>query len=158
MISISRTEKFDIVENLAMEIWPDYFAGKIISRTQTFYMLGALYNRNALKWRTERDERFWVIRDDDKPIGFFSFIPNEDNVQLKAVFLLKDYRNRGLLRDSIIPMLKKYGNRITLMVNRKNADAIEAYRHCGFVVVSDMDVDLGCYFVAEDHLMELRAD
>lgn len=92
----------------------------------------------SLQWIRSRDFHVFLIKDDDRAIGYFIF-RHRKAVHLQSLYLLPDYQRRGI-GTMAFSMLKNYcANKVstfTCYCNPQNRNAIAFYRQMGGVVVA----------------------
>jgi len=144
---------------LANSIWREHYT-KIISNAQIEYMLQRKYTQADLQpYVGGTDRWFDVLRFEGTAIGFLRSsrtTPNE--LKIEEVYLSESQRSKGfgkLLLSHAEALARKLGcTTILLYVNRRNEQAIRAYRNTGYFVIEEKDFDIGNGFVMDDYLME----
>lgn len=145
------------IAELASEIWNEYYPA-IIGQHQVDYMLGKMYNADALKEQMQSGQIFYLVSYQDKKIAFFSYsIQNEDSGFLHKFYLLKSYRGKALssqiLRFLETLLVKANLKDYRLTVNRQNAQAINFYFKSGFKIEEVADFDIGNGYFMNDFVM-----
>lgn len=151
----------DIMElnRLAGLVWHEAYAS-ILSRAQIAYMIERFQSVRAITEQIALEGyRYFLLLDGGFNAGYFGVRAEEDALFLSKVYVLAQYRRRGLLREAVDrcrSLAREAGvGRIRLTVNRHNAAARAAYEALGFAVVRDTVTDIGHGYVMDDHVMEL---
>ncbi len=143
---------------LASTIWNEHFP-RIIGQEQVDYMLGRFQSEVAITEQIHKEGyRYYLIPCDEKSVGYFAIRPDSDALFLSKIYILRDYRGRGLARASFEFIEEQCRlmalPRIRLTVNRGNTKTIDIYRKIGFSIVRTQVVDIGGGFVMDDYVME----
>lgn len=143
---------------LASSIWNEHFP-PIIGQEQVDYMVCRFQSESAISKQIRNEGyQYYFIPCDGKNVGYFAIRPDPDALFLSKIYILHDYRGRGLARVSFefiedqCLLLKL--PRIRLTVNRGNARTVDIYRKIGFSIVRTQVVDIGGGFVMDDYVME----
>ena len=146
------------ISQLAAVIWRACYPN-IITREQIEYMLDAMYSIETLRKEILSEgicyQRLFVA---GEFAGFASYGPTAPGVfKLHKLYLDPKWHGRGLghllLQHCEREIRKSNAGRLTLNVNKHNANAIAFYRRNGFAVVASVIVDIGGGFVMDDHVM-----
>src|ERR1700748_2236698 len=87
---------FLVIEQLAHAIWHTHYV-PIIGLEQVNYMLGKMYNRQALQKQTEEGQQFYLVINDEKESGFVSISSaNGTDLILHKFYILQEKQNSGL--------------------------------------------------------------
>lgn len=144
---------------LAKEIWTEYFI-PMIGEPQVKYMLTNMQSFEAMKTQISEGYQYYLIADDEQPIGYLCLKPADHTIFLSKLYLLKKVRGLGYgkLALAFIESYAKEHNKKTiwLTVNKGNTDTIEAYKKWGFEIVGEPVADIGGGFVMDDYRMEIR--
>lgn len=147
------------IRELATLIWHAYYPA-IVTREQIDYMLERMYALETLREELlNRGVRFDRLLLGDEFIGFASYGPTDAPLawKLHKLYLLPAYHGKGLgsqlLRHSELQARHGGAQRLTLNVNKRNAQAIAAYQRNGFVVLESITLDIGGGFVMDDFVM-----
>ena len=143
---------------LAKSIWREHYT-KIISNAQIEYMLQSKYTQADFHPYVEATDRWFdVLRFEGTAVGFLrcsQTVPNE--LKLEEIYLSNMQRGKGLGRLLLLhaeALARKRGcASIFLYVNRRNEEAVRAYRKTGYVVTEEKDFDIGNGFIMDDYLM-----
>jgi diamine N-acetyltransferase len=159
IIEVKNYVQIEIVEQLAIEIWNEYFV-PIIGKAQVDYMLEKFQSKQAISQQIKEDYLYFLIESDEEFVGYFAVLPKEDELFLSKLYIKSRYRKKGFGREALkfIEQLahNKGPNKITLTVNKNNHSTIRAYQKMGFKNVSASIKDIGGGFVMDDFLMEKK--
>jgi ribosomal protein S18 acetylase RimI-like enzyme len=149
---------------LARDVWYATYPG-IISVEQIEYMLGERYTPAVIRREIETGAAGWdQVVEDGTPVAFVSYFPAESAGDLKVdkLYVAVEAQRRGyggLLLDNVDKVGRARGFRsLILAVNKRNEQAIRAYRKHGFRVREAVMKDIGRGFVMDDFIMERTID
>ncbi len=144
---------------LARRIWQATYS-QIISQDQIDYMLAQRYSLPRLREELTQPTIWWdLVRVDGQLAGFASCLLLTESREMKLDKLYVDphWQRQGLgerLLAAVIAHARAADcQTLILAVNKRNAQAIAAYRKHGFVVRDSVCVDIGGGFVMDDYLM-----
>lgn len=80
-----------------------------------------------------------IISIDNKKIGCFSLKPYEDGLMIEEIYLLEEYRNKGIGSNIISNTLIKYKKPIYLWVYKENIKAIKLYKKYKFKIIEETE-------------------
>lgn len=87
-----------------------------------------------------KDSYAYVLKDENKVIGYFAFRVSRDCCELDYFAIMKEYQGKGfgeMLLDKIVLLCERIKlNKIELSVRHSNDKAINLYRKYGFNVIS----------------------
>lgn len=156
----TKPENAALIRNLALQVWPGTFSS-ILSQAQIDYMLEWMYNEKQLSDEITRQQiRYDLMFADEKPAGYVSYGPgkSDDDLKLHKLYVLPEFQRHGIGRRAFtrVQSFAAATNRrfVILQVNRKNLQAISAYRLYGFRVRAEAVTDIGNGFVMDDYIME----
>lgn len=143
---------------LAHTIWFEYW-GIILEKGQITYMVDKFQSEHAMKNQIENENySYYFINLNNQNAGYFGVADNDDYLFLSKLYLLKDYRGKGLGHkafDKIVQIAKSLNhNKIRLTVNKYNTNTIKAYEQWGFKTIDDVVTDIGEGYVMDDYIME----
>ncbi|MEW5676239.1 GNAT family N-acetyltransferase [Flavobacterium enshiense] len=148
-----------IIRDLAYKIWPDAY-GEILSEAQLDYMLENFYAIPALEAQLDNHHVFLLAENQGVFYGFASYeinCKNSGKTKLHKIYVSSESQGKGvgkLLLSEVEKAAKKAGNtHLFLNVNRYNI-AQEFYKHNGFEIVHEEDIDIGLGYLMEDYVME----
>jgi GNAT superfamily N-acetyltransferase len=151
-------DKVQIVQDLAYATWPDTFKG-ILSPEQISYMLDWMYNRDTLKKQIRSGHRFFACFEEGVPFGFIGIEPHHpDQYKLKIhkLYVLPETQGKGmgkLLFEKAKEVARQLNiPTVVLNVNRFNK-AVDFYKHLGFTVAYEENIDIGNGYWMEDYVM-----
>lgn len=152
-------EHLPTIARLADTIWRACYPG-IISTEQIDYMLSRMYALDAMQDEIRSHGiRYDLLLVDDRPAGFASYgpTPNAGEMKLHKLYLLPELHGRGLgsrLLQKVEQEVRATGaHRLVLSVNKRNTQAIAAYKRNGFEVAESIVTDIGGGFVMDDYIM-----
>ena len=180
------------ISELAKEIWTEYYTS-LIGPTQTAYMISKFQSADRIREDIKKRgySYFAVYENGDKttgssadirnrgndfdgigpkPVGYFALQPDEKGVFISKIYILKEYRRRGIAGEIIRFSVcfakkavessetkfdaKRYENpRLWLTVNKNNSGSIEFYKKNGFEIIEEAVTDIGNGFVMDDYIM-----
>jgi len=149
---------------LARDVWYATYPG-IISLEQIEYMLDERYTPEVIRREIEAGVAGWdQVVEDGRPIAFVSYLPGESPGDLKVdkLYVAEEAQRKGyggLLLDHVAEVGRDRGFQwLILAVNKRNEQAIRAYRKHGFWVREAVTKDIGQGFVMDDFIMERAID
>lgn len=145
------------IADLAFVIWNEYYPA-IIGQQQVNYMLHKFYSSESIKDQMLEGQIFYIVLNDNKEVGFFSYSLKHDNSAfLHKLYILSEYRGKGAAQqilEFIELQLKKHSVKMyRLTVNRQNARAINFYFKSGFKIEQVADFDIGNNYFMNDFVM-----
>ena len=106
--------------------------------------LGTFLNPNFKKLfhidKLNNNEKIYVYKENNEVLGFIHISINFEVVDLLNIFVLEEYRTKGIgmiLMDYMITELPKNIKRILLEVNEENKTAINFYYKFNFEVINE---------------------
>jgi len=158
---IKTSAQIELLVELIQEIWPEVFI-PVIGKEQVDYMLVHYQGKDIITAEIERNVRYFFIEDNDKPIGYFAYSPEEDHLAISKVYLKKEFRGQGL-SSKIFAYFEEVAHnekkeKLSLRVNRNNKQAVEVYLHRGFKITKIVDQPLGDRFFLNDYVMEKKVE
>lgn len=149
----------EAVVALARKVWHSHYPG-IIPLRQIRYMLDQRYRPAAIRRDLARDGVWWdVLTEAGAPAAFANYLTTGVRGEMKLDKLYVDpARQRaglgGWLVDHVVAAARRQGcTRLLLAVNKRNAQAIAAYRKHGFAIEQAVVKNIGKGFVMDDYLM-----
>ncbi|MFT6246430.1 MAG: GNAT superfamily N-acetyltransferase [Salibacteraceae bacterium] len=159
-VQLTRDDVF-LVNQLAHDIWPNAFKD-ILTKDQIDYMLDWMYDVNTLQEQAQTGHLFYIVKEHGIAKGFVGLEPNYPDVgmlRIHKLYMLPERQGKGmgrvLLNKAIDIAFDLDLTSLHLNVNRFN-EAVEFYKHCGFKVIGEEDIDIGKDYLMEDFIMELR--
>lgn len=146
---------------LAREVWRHHYP-PIIGTAQTEYMLAQRYTPALVRDELARGLWWDTLSDDGALVAFASSFPDESNagVKLDKLYVHPARQRLGYgaaLLEHTCDRARRLGYaRVCLAVNKRNVNAINAYRRHGFTVAESVVKDIGGGFVMDDYVMEKR--
>jgi diamine N-acetyltransferase len=155
---LCKTSELVYIATLADEIWPSTFKN-ILSEEQIKYMLNWMYNPQHLLKQQESGHRFFLIRENNKEIGFAGVegdFPTIGDLRIHKIYLIPEIQGKGVGKWALnqIENLAHESkmSRIHLNVNRYNS-ATQFYERCGFKIIKEEDIDIGDGYFMNDFVM-----
>jgi len=157
---ISATEAdLPAISELAGVIWRACYPG-IITHAQIDYMLARMYALDTMREEIHSQGiRYDLLLVDNKPAGFASYGPTSEPgvIKLHKLYLLPELHGRGLgsrlLRHVEREVRRLGARRVVLSVNKRNTQAIAAYKRNGYVIAESVVTNIGGGFVMDDYIM-----
>jgi GNAT superfamily N-acetyltransferase len=147
-----------IIHDLAHLIWPETFKD-ILSPEQLSYMLNWMYSIETLQQQMAKGHRFFVIKENQEPLGFIGIEVNhplQGQLKIHKLYVLPNLQGKGLgkqLIDFVAQLAKEQQIKLlTLNVNRFNK-AVDFYTHIGFTIAFEENIDIGNGYLMEDYVM-----
>ena len=161
MISIRKTSPpdFPIIQSIAYQTWPETY-GQILSKAQLNFMLDKFYALDFLKLNSDNNQLFYIIEENQKPIGFIGIEHNFEGkliTKIHKLYVLPDNQGKGigkLIINFIADLAKKsHSECLILNVNRFNKATI-FYQKTGFKIIQEVNIEIGNGYLMEDFVME----
>jgi len=147
------------IAELAGVIWRAGYPG-IISHAQIDYMLARMYALDTMREEIQSQGiHYKLLFAGGKPAGFASYGPTSEPgvMKLHKLYLAPELHGRGLgsrlLQHCEREIRATGAHRLVLSVNKRNTQAIGAYRRNGFVIAESVVTDIGGGFVMDDYVM-----
>ncbi|WP_316558906.1 GNAT family N-acetyltransferase [Methanimicrococcus stummii] len=173
---LETTRELEDVAALASEIWTEHYT-PLIGAAQTAYMIDVFQSAERIKKDiADQNYNYFAAYDDALPgrqIGYFALRPDEKGVFVSKIYVLKEYRQKGiatLMMNFILDFAKATvkseklfdTNRkqpcLWLTVNKGNLGSIEFYKKTGFTIEEEIVTDIGNGFFMDDYVMTLYFD
>ncbi|MES1218929.1 MAG: GNAT family N-acetyltransferase [Bacteroidota bacterium] len=151
-------EDIPLIRQLTFGVWPQTYAD-LLSREQINYMLDMMYSESSLQKQMSNGSQFIFVYDNEEPVGFAAYFLKEPSIfKLDKLYILPSQQGKGTGRfviDHIIGTIKKKeATALQLQVKRDNK-AKSFYDKLGFVVINEINLDIGNGYFMEDYIMEL---
>jgi ribosomal protein S18 acetylase RimI-like enzyme len=146
---------------LAAVIWRAHYPG-IISHEQIDYMLARMYEVEVMRREFELGIAYDRLLVDGALRGFSAYGPtsNAGELKLHKLYIHPHYQRQGfgasLLKHVEEVARERDVSALILAVNKKNTQAIAAYRKHGFTIHESVVEDIGSGFVMDDYVMAKR--
>jgi len=158
-IETASAKDFPVIQSIAYNTWPETY-GQILSKAQLDYMLDRFYSLDNLALNLKNDHQFYVIYEDEMPLGFIGIEHNHNDefvTKIHKIYMLPSYQGKGIGKltiDFIIGIaLKNQSQKLRLNVNKFNK-AMIFYQKLGFEIVEVIDIEIGNGYLMEDFVME----
>ena len=149
----------DEVVKIARPIWLEHYS-PIIGAEQVEYMLENLHSKKNIKEEIAEKGDLYFLIEEAEAIGYIGLQIREEELVRSKIYVASAARGQGVGRlamDYIKSLARECDLRkVSLTVNRNNANSIAAYRKLGFAKISDVCFDIGGGYVMDDYLMELE--
>lgn len=149
-----------MIQDLAHRIWPEAY-GEILSKDQLSYMLDWLYDVEMLREKCNTGHLYFIIKEYGIAKGYLAVEPNypdAGHLRIHNLYVLPQNQGSGfgraLVNQAIDVAFDLDLHTLHLNVNRFNK-AIEFYKHLGFEVIGEEDIDIGQGYLMEDYVMRL---
>lgn len=150
------TRHFIQIARLADTIWREHYI-PIIGAGQVNYMLEKFQSAYAMAKQAAKGMEYYTVRFEDAPVGYFAFEKRGRELFLSKIYLLKEYRGKGLGKASMGFITASAREldcaEISLTVNKYNDRSIRAYKGMGFRKTEEAVVDIGGGYVMDDYRM-----
>ena len=156
-ISPADPEHLREIADLAKVIWRAHYPG-IISHQQIDYMLRQMYDLDLLRRELANGVTYLRALNGAELLGFAAYGPAGEEVKLHKVYVHPQHQRRGIggvLMQHVESA--SAGRTLVLTVNKRNHQAIAAYKKHGFVIRESVVVDIGGGFVMDDYVMAKTA-
>ena len=160
IVQLGKEEIF-LVHNLAHDIWPVVFRD-IISTDQIAYMLDWMYDINTLEEQVQTGHLFFIVKENGVAKGFIGLEPNYPDIEILRIhklYVLPESQGKGmgrlLFNKAVDVAFDLDLSSLHLNVNRFNK-SVAFYKHLGFDVIAEEDIDIGRGYFMEDYIMELK--
>jgi ribosomal protein S18 acetylase RimI-like enzyme len=160
-VAIEPLHERDIDElcRLARTVWLEHYP-PIIGIAQTEYMLAQRYAPDLIRAELANGTIWWdVLREDGVMQAFASSFRSDppDALKIDKLYVHPARQRYGLggrLLDHVCERARTLGcDKVVLAVNKRNHNAIAAYRKHGFSVAEAVVKDIGGGFVMDDYIM-----
>lgn len=152
-------QDLDAVCALARTVWQATYPA-LISQAQIDAMLADRYVADRILLQLDDPSHaWWVARQDHTPVGFAHAVLDRDACKLDQLYVHPQWQRQGI-GAALLQVVQDWARqrqarRLWLQVNRRNAQALDAYRKYGFRIVESRVFEIGGGFVMDDHVMEL---
>lgn len=158
-----QSDEVGVISDLAEKIWPDTFKD-ILTEEQIRYMLDWMYNPNELIRQIENGHQFYLLLNNQKSVGFIGLqlnFPEPSQVKIHKLYVLPEVQGTGggklLFQQAVHVAKENECDLILLNVNRFNK-AVGFYKHIGFEILKEENIDIGNGFWMEDYVMGYRVE
>ena len=139
---------------MASEIWHEYWPS-LLSAEQIDYMVQKFQSEEAIEEQIKNENyTYYFLVEGNDIVGYTGISNKKDYLFLSKLYLLKEYRHKGLGKKAFDEIKKMCTNKIILTVNKHNSSAYNAYLKYGFKVIDSVVTDIGSGFVMDDFIME----
>ncbi|MCW3123338.1 MAG: family N-acetyltransferase [Flavipsychrobacter sp.] len=147
-----------LIRQIAMDVWPQTYVS-IIGEAQVTYMLERFYAPEVLMAQmAEQGHRFILCYSDGVPVAFGAWSEVEPRVyKLHKLYIVPGQHGKGIGRSMVAHIVNELqtinARELRLNVNKYNHTAIAFYEKTGFKQLFDEDIDIGCGYFMNDHVL-----
>lgn len=153
-------QEIEVIRQIAHETWPVAFAG-VITSMQITYMLSQMYSVESLRRQMASGHQFLIAWEDEQDaLGFLGYelrYGGLPTLRIHKIYVLPSAQGKGvgsLLIQEVTDIAREHHHdRLNLNVNRQNP-SVGYYRHIGFEVVREEDIEIGEGYQMNDYVME----
>ena len=146
-----------VIEELAKTIWREHYM-PIIGSNQVEYMLANFQSVAVMQEQIDNGYNYYLMIYHGEPVGYLAIRKDADAVFLSKIYVLKDYRGKGIARkamDFVVSETILAGlGLIRLTVNKNNTMSILAYEKMGFQNIASVITKIGEGYIMDDFVME----
>lgn len=159
-IAIASSNDYKTIQEIAHQTWPETY-GEILSKEQLEFMLDAFYSIATLNDNVlSKGHHFLLAKEEDVVLGFASYEHNyqkNNKTRIHKIYVLPKTQGKGV-GNILISHIEKLAREnqstaLSLNVNRFN-NAYTFYRKKGFVVIEEVNIEIGHGYLMEDYVME----
>ncbi len=159
-IKTATNADIELIHNLGkLSFYPTYLP--FISEEQVAYMFDKMYSHESLEQQMNEKEHFFLLAYlEGNAVGFVSYelnYANQNSCKVHKLYILPNVQTKGLgkslLGKVILEAAKAQQQSIILNVNRYNK-AVNFYKHLGFYIHSEDDIDIGNGYFMNDYEMK----
>ncbi|HCO66430.1 MAG TPA: GNAT family N-acetyltransferase [Dysgonomonas sp.] len=163
-IIVANTEHSRIIWDIAVVTWADTYKN-ILSKEQMDYMLDMMYSPGALEEQMNRlGHHFYLIKEEKSPHwqGFVSYeydYKESNSTKLHKLYVLPECHGLGMGRiliDKVCEDARRHGNESVLLNMNRNNETLGFYKHLGFEIIAEEDIDIGNGYLMEDYIFERK--
>lgn len=138
---------------LAAIVWRAHYPG-IISPEQIDYMLAKMYDPDVLRREMKGGITYLRLFEGDQLLGFAAYGPAGNEIKLHKLYVDPEHQRCGIGK-ALLQYVERgaSGRTVVLTVNKRNHQAIAAYKKHGFAIRESIVVDIGGGFVMDDYVM-----
>ncbi len=157
-IKVTPTE-FGKLAKIAKTCWQAAFT-ELLGAQQVEYMVEKFQSEAAFERQTATEGyEYYFIVSDGETAGYVAVADHADRLFLSKLYLLPEYKSKGLGRAGLEFVKALAAQRdltaVYLTVNKHNARAIAVYECFGFKRIDAIVTDIGNGFVMDDYVYEL---
>ena len=111
-------------------------------RKTIFPLVSKYYKVDEDIYRKRFEEDFKerkILEINKKPIGFYQIKQNGDELEIKGLFLIDKYRNKGIGKYLMEEFEKTKGIKIFVLKVWDNNKAVEFYKKLGYKIIEEKD-------------------
>ena len=80
-----------------------------------------------------------ILEINKRPIGFYQIKQNNNELEIKGLFLIDEYRNKGIGKDFMEEFEKTKGIKSLVLKVWDNNKAVEFYKKLGYKIIEEKD-------------------
>lgn len=146
-------EELKNLKDFAAPIWRECYEG-VVTAEHTEMLIEKYFDyENIKKFSAEGMIYQSIVRNGAKA-GFIAFCLADTYLYLDKLYLLKEYRGQHISSETFKYLSEKYRLPVRLNVNRRNEQAIRAYKGNGFEIIAKEEIPQKGGFVNCDYVME----
>ncbi len=149
---------FDIekLAQIASDIWHEYWPC-LLSNEQIDYMIEKFQSEKAISEQIKTENyTYYFLKHNNEIVGYTGISDKKDYLFLSKLYILKEFRHKGLGKLAFEEIKRLGYNQIRLTVNKNNTNAYHAYKKYGFKTIDSVVTDIGSGFVMDDYIMEYQ--
>jgi len=156
-IPVKNEKQAIIVENLAKEIWHEYYL-PIIGKNQVDYMLKKYQTKDFILSEIQQGCLYFILSSGESFVGYISFLPKSEFLFLSKLYLASSSRGKGYGKQAFA-FIENFSfglnlKHIRLTVNKNNTSSINIYKKAGFEIIDSVKNDIGEGFYMDDYIMQ----
>lgn len=145
------------IEALADDIWHEYLT-PILGQPQVDYMLKTFQSVDAVNDQIMKGYEYFVLIYEYLMAGYVSIKEEEHTLLLNGLYIHEECQGNHIATNVfhfLLEVCRKRGlSSIRLACSKKNAKALNVFRHLGFLSVSEHQADIGGGFSSDDFILE----
>lgn len=153
------TEDIPLIRELTFQIWPQTYA-TLLTPAQLDYMLDLMYSEASLQKQMSNGSQFIFAYDNEQPVGFAAYFLKEPSVyKLDKIYILPSQQGKGtgrLMLDYVMDEIKQSGAAFLQLQVKRDNKARFFYEKLGFIILKEINVDIGNGYFMNDYLMEKK--
>lgn len=160
MFRLLDRHELHLVQSIAHQTWPNTFA-EILTTEQIDYMLDWMYHKAILEKNYDDGHQFYAYFENNLAIGFMAIQVNlleGKSMKIHKLYVLPNQQGKGVGYKLIQKAIEIANNleqkNVFLNVNRFNK-AVDFYKHVGFSILKEENIEIGNGFLMEDYVMEI---
>lgn len=157
IVPATTTEQFRLVEQLAWDILPDFYADTIADEHTRFF-IEKLLSVQAIEEQVAKDFDYYLLQLAELTVGFMGLRKAPPTLFLSKIYILNSQRGKkvgGTSIQFVEAFARNNGyERIELEVNKHNKKTITIYEHYGYRLLNLKVNTFENGYAIEDYRME----